>query len=85
MSFIVTVNALTEMTLIISLTIEYPYYVKARNWLQKKFPQKFVTESFFIIGGVTLIRDHCQISLLILSKFKRINELLIPLKSPENL
>ena len=33
----------------------------------------------------TEIRDPLQISLLILSEFKRINQILIPLKSSENL
>ena len=34
--------------------------------------------------GWSLIRDHLQISLLILSEFKRINQFLFPLKLPEN-
>ena len=38
-----------------------------------------------MIENACYVRDHCQISLLKLSEFKRINQLLFPLKSSENL
>ena len=37
------------------------------------------------VNKLTALRDRCQISLLILSKFKQINQLRFPLKSSENL
>ena len=55
------------------------------------FSNRFVVFNvfFFVFNFSGLIkqrlRDHLQISLLILNEFKRINLLLFPLESPENI
>ena len=66
-----------KLTLFMSLTL-----LKSTRFINDKLPN-LTNESYQLCNF--LGRDHLQISLLLLRKFKGINKILFPLKLSENL
>ena len=71
--FIGNNSAKHEMSGYIQLTIALPSNYSLNSFV-----------NFNDLSKIFLVRDHCQIVLLIISEFKHIKQLLFPQKSSEN-